>query len=270
MQVSLYQRLSGAWLGATWAAAQHQALSQPWQSSQQLWQQLIEAEAKDIPVSSNALENCLVLLPLMLFFHEDPLYLKDQLQARSVALVKQPVLTSWADLLSALMRERLSISSIPHWLSRQSQLSEPASTLLIEAIADYRLWHTFCEQLVERDIDAQEASLLMICGAAVWGKGNIQTGLSLVKAQDPLVQILTVVLLGITRGDRHFPLSWHHTLAQNHNLSALHQSIQQFWSCWSGLPSKNQLQLDQIPTIASCQVIKPRPALQLVSQRHLP
>jgi len=270
MEVSFLSRLVGAWGGAIAAmdSAPDLILSQQW--GQELWQQLATkgfVDVRDTPFDfgEDALINGLGVLPLLLFFHEDPLYLGDRLEDLPLPPQHQRITSELAALISACMREIYSLEQLPLWLRQASQLSPKGCETWLRLYQQQSPWRQFVKQIKGLELAIADTQLLITYGALAWGKGHWQTACTLVQGEAPIVQAWVQVLLGVFRGDRQQPLSYRNPAID----LRLRQDIQQFWSRWSGLPPENQLHLDQLPIIANCQVIQFRPELKLLSQRHL-
>lgn len=270
MEVSFLSRLAGAWGGAIAAMDSEPdlVLSQQW--GQELWQQLATkgfVDVRDLQFyfGEDALINGLGILPLLLFFHEDPLYLGDRLGDLPLPPQHQRITFELANLMSACMREIYSLAQLSLWVGQKSQLDQKGCETWLRLYQHQSPWRQFVEQISGLGLAAADTQLLIIYGALAWGQGHWHTCLALVQTEVPIVQAWVKVLLGSFRGDRQQPLS--------HRNPAIdlrwRQDIQQFWSRWSGLPPADQLHLEQLPVIANCQVIQGRPELKLLSQRHL-
>ena len=107
--------------------------------------------------------------------------------------------------------------------------------------------------------------LLQLYGAILWSGGNTRHCRQLLQDCEPAVQAWGLVFCGCLRGDRQ-SRQRNKILLNHHELMA---DVIAFWSRWSGLPPANRLRLEQFPVIANAQSLKPRPSLQLISQRHL-
>lgn len=270
MEVSFLSRLMGAWGGAIAAMASEPDLALAQQWGQQLWQQLAAqgfVDVRDTPFDfgEDALINGLGILPLLLFFHEDPLYLGDRLGDLPLPPQHRRITAELATLISACMREIYRLDQLPLWLAQDSQLDPNGCEVWLRLYRQQSPWRQFSEQIKGLKLAIADTQLLIIYGAIAWSKGHWHNCLALVKGEAAIVQAWVQVLLGGFRGDRHHPLSYRNPIID----LRLKQDIQQFWSRWSGLPPENQLHLDQLPIIANCQVIQGRPELKLLSQRHL-
>lgn len=262
MEISLYHRLVGMWTGlgdrlrgeselATLAAIVQAVLVQFGME---------DGTALMVEMTDQPLLNGLLLLPVMLDGHDDPLYLGDRLATVTLPAGHLAVIQDLAQLVSGCLRERFTAATLGDWYSRQGLLRERW-----QEVAAARTWQQFRVKVQGLGLEATEQQLLQVVGAIATGGGQWQMTLALVAAGEPLVQLWVALLLGGLRGDRQLPL----TVLQQQDLAAIHQHVRQFWSRWSGLPLRNQLQLDQIPLVASGQVLQYRPALKLLSQHHL-
>lgn len=270
MEVSFFSRLMGAWGGAIAAMDSEPDLALAQQWGQALWQQLAaegfaDMKAMQLDFGEDALMNGLGILPLLLFFHEDPLYLGDRLGDLPLPPHHQRFTSELGNLISACMREIYSVDQIPLWLSRDSQLDPKGCEVWLDLHRQQYPWRQFSQRIKGLELVTADTQLLLVYGALAWGRGHGHTCLALVQRDVSVVQAWVRVLLGSFRGDRQRPLS-----EGSQTTDPLFvQQIQQFWSRWSGLPPENQLHLDQLSIIANCQVIQFRPELQLLSQRHL-
>lgn len=264
MEVSLYHRLAGMGAGAMVYTAQDPALKRLWSAAIAVMEDLIAPEAAihfqgEFP--DQALETALMLSPVMVFFHEDPLYMGDRLRDFPLPQGQLPVVLALANVISACLRERFAVETFGQWLST-GDLGE-----LWEKLAPPRsTWRQFTEAMVQFDLELSQQHLLKIYGAIAYGRGQWQESLAFVQKCEPILQIWVAILVGGLRGDRRLPIP----VLQQNNPVILHHEVRRFWSRWSGLPSGNQLPLEQIPLIASGQVLQDRPTLKLVSQRHFP
>lgn len=270
MEVSFLSRLTGAWGGAIAAINSEPDLALAQQWGQSLWKQLatkgfVDVRNLQFHFGEDALINGLGVLPLLLFFHEDPLYLGDRLGDLPLPPQHQRITSELGMLISACMREIYGLDQLPLWIKQASQLDSKGCEVWLRLYRQQSPWRQFVKQIQGLELAIADTQLLIIYGALTWGKGHWHNCLALVQGEAPIVQAWVQVLLGSFRGDRQQPLS-HRNLVID---LRLRQDIQQFWSRWSGLPPENQLHLDQLPIIANCQVIQGRPELKLLSQRHL-
>ena len=92
MEVSLLHRFCGVWFGLQTAIASQPSLSEVNGIAQDLWQELLIAGEWELKGEnhyagrwlSEPLMNALALIPVFLFYHEDPDYLADRLERRAM------------------------------------------------------------------------------------------------------------------------------------------------------------------------------------------
>lgn len=266
MEVSLYHRLVGAWSAAAAAGRDFSVLSPPWAVARSLWLGVMDGTLgllEDLPECP--LMGAFSLLPILLFYHGDPLDLGDRLGQLGG---DHPLILELGHGVGACLRERLTLHDWFAWCDRHAQSHGGENRALIQALTPGSMtWRQWREWLQTLSIDPAERQLLIIYGALIWGRGQTLHCESLVMAESPIVQAWVRILLGCIRGDRQSPVSF--SLSPNER-DNIHQEVRQWWSHWSGLPVGSELQLTQLPIIASCQVLQTRPTLSLISQRHLP
>jgi hypothetical protein len=269
--VSLYHRLAGAWWAVLGAGDAFEDLSGAGTVARSLWQGFIATGGfADVPpdvlleLPECPLMGAFGLLPVLLFYHEDPLYLGDRLRQFGAG---DRLCLEFGRIVSACLRERLDIAGLPQWLAVHSELSPEGKTAFYQAfLTEHCTWRAWCTRVPALAITPAEQEILLIYSALIWGRGQGQLCRALVASASPMVQTWVWVLLGCIRGDRQLPIL--RQLEPKHQ-QQIDQEIRQFWGQWSGLPAKNQLQLGQIPVIASCQALQTRPTPSLISQRHL-
>ncbi len=207
------------------------------------------------------LENGFLLLPLLVFCHEDPQDLGDRLGEFDLPQAQYSVVMDLACVLSACFREKLTPGNFCTHIAQYS----PVGTLLQSHWTPRQTWAGLGRAIRAGNHLRATQQLLLIYGAVAYGNGRWPESLALVQTESSIISLWVAIFVGILRGDSHLPLC----LRLHHDLEAMETQVLQFWSRWSGLPPENQLQLEQVPLIASQSVLQYRPQLQLISQRHL-
>ncbi|WP_030006895.1 hypothetical protein [Picosynechococcus sp. NKBG042902] len=264
MIVSLYHRLLGMMLAIASQFEGHDT-SPLLLSMQALMNQYSETGTPGSwrpPFTEEPLENAFLLLPLLVFCHEDPQDLGDRLGKFDLPPAQYPMVLDLAAALSACFREKLTPGTFRTHIAQDS----PVGTLLPSPWTPQQNWTSFSRTIrAEKQLDQATRQLLLIYGAIAYGDGRWSESFALVRSESSIISLWVAIFVGVLRGDRHLPLC----LRLHHDLEAMETQVLQFWSRWSGLPPENQLQLEQVPLIASQSVLQSRPQLQLISQRHL-
>lgn len=263
MIVSFYHRLMGIFVAIAkqTETGELRPLSQEMQA---LMTQLCatgDAGAWEPTWRAEPLENAFLLLPLLLFYHEDPVYLGDRLRENHLPPGHLPLVIDLGQLLSACLREKITGETFGARCGTFSCFGTERQLYREQR----ETWRAFRSH-VQGDRDNPTAQELhLIYGAIAYGRGHWQESLTLVAAESPRVKLWVAIFCGGLRGDRQLPLDF----ALRRDLAPIRQQVREFWSRWSGLPPQNQLHLDQLPLIANQSVLQYRPHLQLIAQRHL-
>lgn len=262
MIVSLYHRLLGIQLAIAWHFDQESTAPLKIEMETLLTQfcQRGEVGNWEPTWTADPLANGFLLLPVFLFFHEDPDYLGDRLSAFSLPATQQDIIFDLAQLISGCLREKFTSD---HWIDQVIQ-STRFGPGFRDCLRQGQTWHGYQKTVQSLGEPEEMQGLLLICGAIAKGYCRWPEALALAQSSPAVVRLWVAILLGALRGDRHFPL----LLSRDHNRREISTQVLEFWSRWSGLPLKNQLQLDQLPLIASQSVLQYRPQLQLISQCH--
>ncbi|OKH14191.1 hypothetical protein [[Limnothrix rosea] IAM M-220] len=272
MEISLLHRLWGAWLGFRGAIALEPRFSAAEIIALDLWQALLGTG--DWPVDQNRfaqgwlvdpLENALALLPVLLFYHEDPGYLGDRLGRCGLRPAHLNVVQDIGLCMSDCLREKVTLGQFGVWLGRRSPQHDQETALLESIYYRNKSWRDYQRQLSMSTFTPTAQQLLQLYGAILWSGGHVGHCQRLLGGCGAVVQVWGHILLGCLRGDRQS----HQRNNPRLNHHELRADVVAFWSRWSGLPPTNQLRLEQFPVIANAQGLKPRASLQLISQRHL-
>ncbi|AFY38515.1 hypothetical protein Lepto7376_2225 [[Leptolyngbya] sp. PCC 7376] len=271
MDVSLFHRLAGAWLGYRQVIVQWPELETVGAIADQLWQEFLVARDWEKVIHSShswqpcPLENALALLPVLLFFHEDPSYLGDRLGRCNLPSGQLAIVQDLGQCLSDCLRENIVPDQFSDLLERRSPEFLVGTAFLESAYDRKESWQGYQKQLTATTFTPAAKLLLRLYGAMIWSGGNCRQGQTLLQHSQAIVQVWGKVLWGALCGDRHS--NYRYNFGETCDSSLL--DVIAFWSRWSGLPIKNRLELEQLPVIANAQGLKSRPSLQLISQRHL-
>ncbi|ANV91345.1 hypothetical protein [Picosynechococcus sp. PCC 8807] len=263
MIVSLYHRLRGMMLAIASQFKDHDT-SPLLLSMQALMNQYSEMGALGNwrpQFTEEPLENAFLLLPLLVFCHEDPQDLGDRLGEFDLPQEHCAVVLDLAGALSACFREKLTPGNFHTHIARYS----PVGALLQSHWTSGQTWVSLGRVIRAGNPPRATQQRLLIYGAIAYGDGRWSESFALVRSESSIISLWVAIFIGVLRGDRHLPLC----LRLHHDLEAMETQVLRFWSRWSGLPPENQLQLEQVPLIASQSVLQYRPQLQLISQRHL-
>ena len=276
--ISLFQRLTGAWLGYQVTIAQCPALATTTAIAPKLWQCLLTHQDWEAVLnakrtrSDHPLEMALGLLPVLLFYHEDPVYLSDRLTRLPLPPTQIFWIKELGDCLSACLNGLIQPHQFVDWLGGRSPELSEATQLIKIAYQRHLSWRDLQpilvkQTLVKGDLSQPTHQLLQLYGALVWSHGHLQHCQNLLAGTPcaSIVQAWSLVLLGSLRGDRQIAS----VALDTATTKQIKQEILLFWSRWSGLPPENQLQLEELPIIAAATSLKYRPSLNLISQRHL-
>ena len=271
MEVSLFHRLSGAWFGAI-ALEDDSSICMAQDEAKEKFLGFLNGEptkSSKIESHKDSLHSALALLPVMLFYHEDPQYMDARLQDFNLPAEHKPLISDLAQWVSGALRERWTVNNLKSWIIEHRIQTEPlASRFLLECHDRHDSWRKYRQTLSSLPISSAMKKILLVYGALLYGNLHVSRCLPLLKNELPIVLCWEMILLGCVRGDRHLSTNSLNT-KQSLQIYTLQQDVLAFWSRWLGLPTGNKLQLDQIPVMANCQVIQSRSNLNLVSQNHL-
>ena len=202
MEISLFHHLSGAWLGYHQAIAEYPELSQSGAIAESFWQAFLKGESTEIipnqaiEWSDCPLENALAMLPMLLYYHEDPIYLSDRLEKLSLPSEELVIAKDLGQCLSSILRETVQVDRFTEWLDERSPELADETTFLRSSYEKNLSWHSFNKALAVHSFSKTSQQLLQIYGVMLWSYGQIPQMKVLSAQCSPIIQAWVLVLMG--------------------------------------------------------------------------
>ncbi|HAC65235.1 MAG TPA: ADP-ribosylglycohydrolase family protein [Cyanothece sp. UBA12306] len=195
--------------------------------------------------SMNLGELMLGILPLILFFHDAPSLLEEQLQPLIVkgkdAPEKQEILKIWVQLLILILTENVPVNNIISHLLTNHSCSCQFLIEQLETAQQFLAQKTPLNQV--KDHFVQQSSLeqsALILGLYCFIGTPEEFALSLRRAyqlKSPVIIALTGAIAGAYNSIDGIPNHWHLAWKQSRTSEDIRQTIGNFWAMWTGVSS---------------------------------
>lgn len=254
---------------------------------EQVWQNLALSQANSL-IASGAInaelkvtnklaisQQALANLPLILFFHDQPQFLTQQLTALVGEQNLDSSLLLWVRAMALALRDRL---SPPYILSQlQQSFPDPLVQAQLEQLqffskSNYSI-NLVAKQLYnqEKNIEKIAMFIAIYCFSAT--PYDYLTAVNRVKTI-PQAAALTGALVGAYQGYGGIPLHQRLKINQETKLMQIKTITTKLYSAWCGViqPHSSNISLNikgYQQVVASPQVLQPRPQLKIISQKHL-
>jgi ADP-ribosylglycohydrolase len=250
------------------------------QLSPEDWEQIgYEQKIQDWRNTANSGEMALATLPVALFFHDSPGFLREQLRlAAPIWLHPTACLDAvllWGEAIALALREKLNPQRSISQLLRRSDSEATALRHLLEPVQTFLSRGSPLAQVVAQISDRGDSgqvaiALALYCFAATPEDFRLCVlRASQTNEQASLTTALTGALAGTYNSFSGIPIDWRLAIQRAQTSPTLFQYASHLLTVWSGTyqPSLNDLS----PSIAvsSALVMQPRSSLNIISQREI-